>query len=69
MFPAPSPSKEDRKKSAIATAPFYPDILFIGGIFESSPISDDVGVWSPTAHPGLPLMVLLGRTMLLTVTQ
>jgi hypothetical protein len=28
-----------------------------------------VGVWNPTAHPGLPLMVLLGRTMLLTVTQ
>jgi hypothetical protein len=28
-----------------------------------------VGVWSPTAHPGLPLEVLLGRTMLLTVTQ
>jgi hypothetical protein len=28
-----------------------------------------VGVWSPTAHPGLPLVVLLGRTVLLTVTQ
>jgi hypothetical protein len=28
-----------------------------------------VGVWSPTAHLGLPLAVLLGRTMLLTVTQ
>jgi hypothetical protein len=28
-----------------------------------------VGVWSPTAHPGLPLAVLLGRTVLLTVTQ
>jgi hypothetical protein len=28
-----------------------------------------VGVWSPTAHPGLPLTVLLGRTVLLTVTQ
>jgi hypothetical protein len=28
-----------------------------------------VGVWSPTAHPGLPLEVVLGRTMLLTVTQ
>jgi hypothetical protein len=28
-----------------------------------------VDVWSPTAHPGLPLAVLLGRTVLLTVTQ
>jgi hypothetical protein len=28
-----------------------------------------IGVWSPIAHPGLPLMVLLGRTVLLTVTQ
>jgi hypothetical protein len=28
-----------------------------------------VGVWSPTAHPGLPLEVLLGSTVLLTVTQ
>jgi hypothetical protein len=28
-----------------------------------------VGVWSPTAHPGLPLMVLLDRTVSLTVTQ
>jgi hypothetical protein len=28
-----------------------------------------VGVWSLTAHPGLPLEVLLGRTVLLTVTQ
>jgi hypothetical protein len=27
------------------------------------------GVWSLTAHPGLPLAVLLGRTVLLTVTQ
>jgi hypothetical protein len=28
-----------------------------------------VGVWSPTAHLGLPLEVLLGRTVLLTVAQ
>jgi hypothetical protein len=28
-----------------------------------------VGVWSPTAHPGLPLEVLLGKTVLLNVTQ
>jgi hypothetical protein len=41
IFPAPSPSKEDGKKSAMATTPFYPDILFIGGRLESSPISDD----------------------------
>jgi hypothetical protein len=31
--------------------------------------STPVGVWSPTAHPGLPLEVLFGRTVLLTVTQ
>jgi hypothetical protein len=41
IIPAPSPSKEDGKKSAITPAPFYPDILFIGGRLESSPISDD----------------------------
>jgi hypothetical protein len=28
-----------------------------------------VGVWDPTAHPGLPLEVLLGRTMLPTVAR
>jgi hypothetical protein len=28
-----------------------------------------VNVWSPTVHPGLPHEVLLGRTVLLTVTQ
>jgi hypothetical protein len=32
-------------------------------------VFDPVGVWSPAAHPGLPLVVLLGRTVLLTVTQ
>jgi hypothetical protein len=31
--------------------------------------SPSVSVWSLTAHPGLPLAVLLGRTVLLTVTQ
>jgi hypothetical protein len=41
IFPTPSPSKEDGKKSAIAPAPFYPNILFIEGRLESSPISDD----------------------------
>jgi hypothetical protein len=28
-----------------------------------------VGVWGPTVHPGLPLEVLLGRTVLLIVAQ
>jgi hypothetical protein len=41
IFPAPSPSKEDGKKHTITTTPFYPDILFIGGRLESSPIFDD----------------------------
>jgi hypothetical protein len=41
IFPAPSPSKEDGNKSVVAIAPFYLDILFIGGRLESSPISDD----------------------------
>jgi hypothetical protein len=41
FFSAPLPSKEDGKKHTIVTTPFYPDILFIGGRLESSPISDD----------------------------
>jgi hypothetical protein len=41
IFSAPSPSKEDRKELTITTTPFYPDILFIGGRLELSPISDD----------------------------
>jgi hypothetical protein len=28
-----------------------------------------VGVWDPTTHPGLPLEVLLGRTVLLTIAR
>jgi hypothetical protein len=28
-----------------------------------------VSVWDPTAHPGLPLEVLLGRTVLPTVVR
>jgi hypothetical protein len=40
-FLIPSPSKEDGKKNTVALAPFYPDILFIQGRLESSPISDD----------------------------
>jgi hypothetical protein len=38
---APSPSKENREKLVVTTTPFYPDVLFIGGRVESSPISDD----------------------------
>jgi hypothetical protein len=38
---APSPSKEDREKLVVTATPFYPDVLFIGGRVESSPISDD----------------------------
>jgi hypothetical protein len=41
IFSTPSPSKEDGKKSAIAPAPFYPDVLFIGGRLESIPVFDD----------------------------
>jgi hypothetical protein len=37
----PPPSKENRKKIVTMTVPFYPDILFIGGRVESTPISDD----------------------------
>jgi hypothetical protein len=39
------------------------------GVTYPLPGAPAVGVWSPTAHPGLPLTVLLGRTVLLTVTQ
>jgi hypothetical protein len=41
------PSKENRKKLVTTTVPFYPDVLFIGGRVESTPVSDD----EPTA-PG-----------------
>jgi hypothetical protein len=37
----PPPSKENRKKLVTTTVPFYPDVLFIGGRVESSPVSDD----------------------------
>jgi hypothetical protein len=43
----PPSSKEDRKKTVAIAAPFYLDVLFIGGRVESNPISDD----EPTA-PG-----------------
>jgi hypothetical protein len=38
---APLPSKEDRKKHTAIPSPFYPNVLFIQGILESLPISDD----------------------------
>jgi hypothetical protein len=41
----PPPLKENRKKLVVTTTPFYPDVLFIGGRVESSPVSDD----EPTA--------------------
>jgi hypothetical protein len=37
----PSPSKKVGKELTTTVTPFYPDILFIGGRLESSPISDD----------------------------
>jgi hypothetical protein len=37
----PPSSKEGRKKIVATAAPFYPDVLFIGGRVESNPISDD----------------------------
>jgi uncharacterized membrane protein (UPF0127 family) len=45
------PSKENRKKLTMKTVPFYPDVLFIGGRVESTPISDD----KPTAPREEPL--------------
>jgi hypothetical protein len=41
ILPTSLPSKKDRKEFIAAAAPFYPDVLFIGGRLESSPISDD----------------------------
>jgi hypothetical protein len=38
---APSPSKENREKLVVTATPFYPNILFIGGRVELSPIFDD----------------------------
>jgi hypothetical protein len=37
----PSPLKNDGKKFITTITPFYPNILIIRGIVESSPISDD----------------------------
>jgi hypothetical protein len=41
ILPTPPPLKEDEKKHTTVPAPFYPDVLFIHGRLESSPISDD----------------------------
>jgi hypothetical protein len=41
ILPTPSPSKEDGNKHTDVPAPLYPDVLFIHGRLESSPISDD----------------------------
>jgi hypothetical protein len=40
VLSVPLPSKENGKKIAATTAPFYPDILFIGRV-ESPPVSDN----------------------------
>jgi hypothetical protein len=45
------PSKENKKKLVTTTVPFYPDVLFIGGRVESTPIFDD----EPTAPGEEPL--------------
>jgi hypothetical protein len=37
----PPPSKENRKKLVTTMVPFYPDVLFIRGRVESTPISED----------------------------
>jgi hypothetical protein len=47
----PPPSKENRKKLVTMMVSFYPDVLFIGGRVESTPISDD----EPTAPGEEPL--------------
>jgi hypothetical protein len=44
-------SKENRKKLVTMTVPFYPDVLFIGGRMESTPVSND----EPTAPGEEPL--------------
>jgi hypothetical protein len=47
----PPLSKENKKKIVATAAPFYPDVLFIGGRVESNPTSDD----EPTAPGEEPL--------------
>jgi hypothetical protein len=41
ILPTPSPSKKDIKEFITVATPFYPDVLFIRGRLESSPISDN----------------------------
>jgi hypothetical protein len=41
ILTTPSPSNKDGKKFITATTPFYPNVLFIEGRLESSPISND----------------------------
>jgi hypothetical protein len=41
ILPTPPPSKEDEKKHTTVPAPFYPNVLFIQGRLESSPISNN----------------------------
>jgi hypothetical protein len=55
----PPPSKENRKKLVTKTVPFYPDVLFIGGRVESTPIFDD----EPTAPGEEPLQRVLGTSL------
>jgi hypothetical protein len=47
----PPPSKENRKKIVTTAAPFYLDVLFIGGRVESNPVYDN----EPTAPGEEPL--------------
>jgi hypothetical protein len=47
----PPPSKENRKKLVTMMVPFYPNVLFIGGRVESTPVFDD----EPTALGEEPL--------------
>jgi hypothetical protein len=65
----PPSSKEGRKKIAMTTVPFYPDVLFIGRV-ELPPISDDEptapGEEPPVTEPskslGPPTVVLVQQT-------
>jgi hypothetical protein len=41
ILPTPSPSKKDGKEFITTTTLFYPNVLFIGGRVESSPIFDN----------------------------
>jgi hypothetical protein len=46
----PLPSKENRKKIATTSAPFYPDVFFIGRV-ESPSVSDDEPTAPGEEHP------------------